>query len=77
MPKDTKTLGNNKARACESLGFVHKKRLCQRFDTTSFLFIYEDYSSLFNWKSLRRKTKLLLKYFSRTILFSANSSGVP
>ena len=38
MPKDTKTLGNNKARACESLGFVHKKRLCQRFDTTS-LFI--------------------------------------
>ena len=36
MPKDIKTLGNNKARACESLGFVHKKRLCQRFDTTSF-----------------------------------------
>ena len=35
MPKDTKTLGNNKARACESLGFVHKKRMCQRFDTTS------------------------------------------
>ncbi len=35
MPKDTKTLGNNKARACESQGFVHKKRLCQRFDTTS------------------------------------------
>ena len=40
MPKDTKTLGNNKARACESLGFVHKKRLCQRFDTTSFRFIF-------------------------------------
>ncbi len=39
MPKDTKTLGNNKARACESLGFVHKKRLCQRFDTTSFYFM--------------------------------------
>ncbi|MFT0235198.1 hypothetical protein ACMSFF_27355, partial [Bacteroides faecis] len=39
MPKDTKTLGNNKARACESLGFVHKKRLCQRFDTTSLLYI--------------------------------------
>ncbi|WP_418551306.1 hypothetical protein, partial [Parabacteroides goldsteinii] len=35
MPKDTKTLGNNKAWACESRGFVHKKRLCQRFDTTS------------------------------------------
>ena len=28
-----KTLGNNKARACESQVFVHKKRLCQRFDT--------------------------------------------
>ena len=39
MPKDIKTLGNNKARACESLGFVHKKRLCQRFDTTSFVFL--------------------------------------
>ena len=40
MPKDTKTLGNNKARACESLGFVHKKRLCQRFDTTSLTGLY-------------------------------------
>ena len=38
MPKDTKTLGNNKARAWESLGFAHKKRLCQHFDTTSFLY---------------------------------------
>ena len=35
MSKDIETLDNNKARACESLGFVHKKRLCQRFDTTS------------------------------------------
>ena len=25
MPKDTKTLGNNKAQACESLGFAKKK----------------------------------------------------
>ena len=38
MPKDTKTLGNNKARAWESLGFAHKKKLCQHFDTTSFMF---------------------------------------
>ena len=38
MPKVTKILGNNKARAWESLGFAHKKRLCQHFDTTSFLF---------------------------------------
>ena len=40
MPKDTKTLGNNKARACESLGFVHKKRLCHRFDTTSLFHLF-------------------------------------
>ena len=26
MPKDTKSLGNNKAPACESRGFVHKQQ---------------------------------------------------
>ena len=46
MPKDTKTLGNNKARACESLGFVHKKG-CARVltqphrDTTIYIY-WED-----------------------------------
>ena len=35
MPKDTKTLGNNKARAWESLGLEHKKRGCVYFDTPS------------------------------------------
>ena len=35
--KDSETLGNNTARAGESLGFAHKKRLCQRFDTTSWV----------------------------------------
>ena len=39
MPKVTKILGNNKARAWESLGFAHKKRLCQHFDTTSFVYL--------------------------------------
>ena len=38
MPKVTKILGYNKARAWESLGFAHKKRLCQHFDTTSFIY---------------------------------------
>ena len=38
MPKVTKKLGNNKARAWESLGFAHKKKLCQHFDTTSLVF---------------------------------------
>lgn len=47
MPKDTKTLGNNKARACESLGFVHKKRLCQRFDTTSYSQYFQSCRKLF------------------------------
>ena len=40
MPKDTKTLGNSKARACESLGFVHKKG-CARVLTQPH-FLYSD-----------------------------------
>ena len=40
MPKDTKTLGNSKARACESLGFVHKKG-CARVLTHLHDFIYK------------------------------------
>lgn len=35
MLKDTKSLGDNKALACESRGFVHKKRRCAQ-DTPSF-----------------------------------------
>ena len=34
MPKDTKSLGNNKAPACESRGFGHKKE-GENFDTPS------------------------------------------
>mgnify|MGYP006971467956 CR=1 FL=1 len=37
MPKDTKSLGNNKAPACESRGFVHKKRGVH-FDTPPCFF---------------------------------------
>jgi hypothetical protein len=44
MPKDTKTLGNSKARACESLGFVHKKGcarvLTQPLFSYNILFVY-------------------------------------
>jgi len=36
MPKGTKTLGNSKALAWESRGFVHKKRGCGHFDTPSY-----------------------------------------
>ena len=35
MLKDTKSLGNNKAPACESRGFVHKKEGAH-FDTPSY-----------------------------------------
>ena len=35
MPKDTKSLGNNKAPACESRGFVRKKKKVCFFDTPS------------------------------------------
>ena len=42
MLKDTKSLGNNKAPACESRGFVHKKRGVH-FDTPPcrILFVYK------------------------------------
>ena len=40
MPKDTKTLGNSKARACESLGFVHKKG-CARVLTQPHIYMYD------------------------------------
>ena len=38
MLKDTKSLGNNKAPACESRGFVHKKRGVH-FDTPPSCFL--------------------------------------
>ena len=39
MPKDTKTLGNNKARACESLGFAHKKGCANILTQPLFVFL--------------------------------------
>ena len=52
MPKDTKTLGNSKARACESLGFVHKKG-CARVLTQPLccLLTFSNLAPLpFGWK---------------------------
>jgi hypothetical protein len=49
MPKDTKTLGNNKTQACESLGFAHKKRGYVCFDTpSSALFRPEGYAKAYS-----------------------------
>ena len=50
MPKDTKTLGNSKARACESLGFVHKKG-CARVLTQP---LFYNLSSCYLFFCLRR-----------------------
>ena len=36
MRKDTESLGNDKAPACESRGFVHKKKEGVYFDTPPF-----------------------------------------
>ena len=39
MPKDTKSSGNNKAPACESRGFGHKKE-GENFDTPSLYALF-------------------------------------
>ena len=66
MPKDTKTLGNSKARACESLGFVHKKG-CARVLTqprgyTIKIILNRDYSFPYE------------NYFKTSANFVCNSS---
>ncbi|WP_211743461.1 hypothetical protein [Parabacteroides merdae] len=43
MPKDTKSSGYNKAPACESRGFGHKKE-GENFDTPSF-YLQNDWNS--------------------------------
>ena len=48
MLKDTKSLGNNKAPACESRGFVLKKEGVL-FDTPSFLSVHHEMVCI--WKS--------------------------
>ena len=63
MPKDTKTLGNNKARAWESLGFAHKKRLCQRFDTTSL--------------SVAKHSSIIFFYYPGDIPVMQKVKGIP
>ena len=54
MPKDTKTLGNSKARACESLGFVHKKG-CARVLTQPLLSYIINFSPYFFFISLEKE----------------------
>ena len=56
MPKDTKSSGNNKAPACESRGFGHKKE-GENFDTPSFFCLhsggYMEYFHTFVWANLQ------------------------
>ena len=54
MPKVTETVGNNKARAWESLSFAHKKRLCQHFDTTSLLYMIDIITYIIHTEAARR-----------------------
>ena len=70
MPKDTKTLGNNKARAWESLGFAHKKRLCQHFDTTSFQYYY-----IIKSKSIENKHDFSLPVSWNGIFYASRQSA--
>ena len=56
MLKDTKSLGNNKAPACESRGFVRKKKEVRIL--THLLFIYKHAKDYF-W------SQQILKGFSR------------
>ena len=39
MSKDTNSFGHDKALACESRGFVYKKKRMHRFDTPSFIHV--------------------------------------
>ena len=45
MLKDTKSLGNNKAPACESRGFVRKKKEVRILTHLPILSILKDYAS--------------------------------
>ncbi len=46
MPKVTQTLGNNKARAWESLGFAHKKGCASILTQPLFVLGVSEYSHL-------------------------------
>ena len=62
MPKDTKTLGNNKTQACESLSFAHKKRGYVCFDTPSLFYTH------FSWLFLLNISLLLVYIYNCMIL---------
>ena len=53
MPKDTKSSGNNKAPACESRGFGHKKE-GENFDTPSHRLFFLELTAHFQQISRKR-----------------------
>ena len=57
MLKDTKSLGNNKAPACESRGFVLKKEGVL-FDTPSFLSVTDKLSEKYKQKNRHLLNKI-------------------
>ena len=70
MLKDTKSLGNNKTPACESRGFVRKKKEGVPFDTPSFFVFQEIFiptclrpSQIFSYNTIVPYIKLQLDYY--------------
>ena len=60
MPKDTKSSGYNKAPACESRGFGHKKE-GENFDTPSFSVVFLILNSL---DQCKKNTLLCLIFYN-------------
>ena len=70
MPKDTKSSGNNKAPACESRGFGHKKE-GENFDTPSaFLWrrLSIPYYKIYNGYELKITNLNFIIYDEQTLL---------
>ena len=66
MPKDTKSSGYNKAPACESRGFGHKKE-GENFDTPS-IYLEETTISTKNYNDSISEQFFLCQFLNRTIL---------
>ena len=89
MLKDTKSLGNNKAPACESRGFVHKKRRCafwHTFDKKCPILIDQPEDNLDNRaiynelvkyiKKKKRERQIILVTHNPNIVVGADSEEV-
>ena len=67
MLKDTKSLGNNKAQACESRGFVHKKGDVH-FDTSPSCFFFIKSRNSLRKASFKKNVNKNSGYFQLNLL---------